>query len=135
MLGLPFLQLQNLSWFQLNNYSIEHTPTGSSNRGTLLYISKRLFHQLKNDLRLYDPGKSEPIFIKIICSKSTNVIGGCIFKHPTFPINDLTNYFISSLLLKFQKESSKRLSLLGEFNIDLLKHKISDLINNFTLYF
>ena len=58
---------------QLSNYSTEHTPTESSAGGTLLYISKRLSHQLRNDLRFYDPGK-----IETTCSKSTNVIVGCI---------------------------------------------------------
>ena len=41
---------------QLNNYSIEHTPTELSAGGTLLYINKRLPYQLRNDLRFYDPG-------------------------------------------------------------------------------
>ena len=36
---------------QLSNYSTEHTPTESSAGGTLLYISKRLLNQLRNDLR------------------------------------------------------------------------------------
>ena len=34
---------------QLNNYSIEHTPTESSAGGTLLHISKRFSYQLRND--------------------------------------------------------------------------------------
>ena len=76
---------------QLSNYSTEHTPTESSAGGTLLYINKRLSYQLRNDLRLYDPRKIESTFIEIICSKSTNVIVGCIYKHPTLPINDFTN--------------------------------------------
>ena len=44
---------------QLNNYLTEHTPTESSGGGTLLYISKRLSYQLRNDLRLCDPRKVE----------------------------------------------------------------------------
>ena len=63
--------------------------------------------------------------------KINNVIVGCIYKHPTLHINDFTNDFISPLLLKLQKESSKRIFLLGNFNIDLLKYEISDSINNF----
>ena len=82
---------------QLNNYSIEHTPTESSAGGTLLHINKRLSYRLRNDLRIYDPGKIESTFIEIICSKSTNVIVGCIYKHPTLPINDFINEFISHL--------------------------------------
>ena len=38
---------------------------------------------------------------------------------------------ISPLLLKLEKESSKRIFLLGDFNINLLKYEISDSINNF----
>ena len=103
---------------QLNNYSIEHTSTESSAGETLLYTNKRLSYQLRNNLRLYDPGKSESTFIEIICSKSTNVIVGCIYKHPSLPINDFTNDFISLFSLKLQKESPKRVFLLGDFNID-----------------
>ena len=58
---------------QLSNYSTEHTPAESSASGTLLYKSKILSYQLRNDPRLYDPGKIELTFIEIICSKSTNV--------------------------------------------------------------
>ena len=103
---------------QLNNYSIEHTSTESSAGETLLYTNKRRSYQLRNNLRLYDPGKSESTFIEIICSKSTNMIVGCIYKHPSLPINDFTNDFISLFSLKLQKESPKRVFLLGDFNID-----------------
>ena len=55
------------------------------------------------------------------------IVGG-IYRHPTLPINYFTKDFISPLLLKLQKESSKRVFLLG----DLLKYEISDSVNNFT---
>ena len=64
----------------LNNYSIEQNPTETSAGGTLLYKSKRPSYQLRNDLKLYHPGKTESTFIEIICSKSTNVMIGCIYK-------------------------------------------------------
>ena len=63
----------------LDNYSVEQTPTETPAGGTLLYINKRLSYQLRNDLKLYHPGKIESTFIEIICSKSTNVIVGCIY--------------------------------------------------------
>ena len=59
------------------------------------------------------------------------MIVGCISKHPTLQINHFKSDFISPLLLKLQKESSKRIFLLGDFNIDLLKYELSDSINNF----
>ena len=46
-------------------------------------------------------------------------------------LNDFNSHFLSPLLLKLQKESSKRIFLLGDFNIDLLKYELSDSINNF----
>ena len=52
-------------------------------------------------------------------------------KHPTLQINEFKSDFISLLLLKLQKESSKIIFLLGDFNIDLLKYELSDSINNF----
>ena len=59
------------------------------------------------------------------------MIVGCISKHPTLQINHFKSDFISPSLLKLQKESSKRIFLLGDFNIDLLKYELSDSINNF----
>ena len=135
ILAITETRIKRDSWspinLQLNNYSTEHTPIESSVGGTLLYINKKLSYQLRNDPRLCDPGKIESTFIEIICSKPTNVIVGYIYKHPALPTNDFTNDFISPLLLKLQKESSKRVFLLGDFNIDLLKHEISDSVNNF----
>ena len=78
----------------LDNYSVEQTPAKTSAGGTLLYLSKILSYQLRNDRMLYHPGKIESTFIEIICTKSTNVIVGCIYKHPTLQING----FISPLL-------------------------------------
>ena len=115
----------------LGNYSVEQAPAETSAGGTLLYMNKRLSYQLRNDLKLYHPRKIESTFIEIICSESTNVIVGCTYKHPKIQINDLKSYFIFPLLLKLQKESSKRILLLGDFNIDLLKYELSDSINNF----
>ena len=59
------------------------------------------------------------------------MIVGCIYKHLALQINDFKSDFISPLLLKLQKESSKIIFLLGGFNIDLLKYELSDSINNF----
>ena len=44
--------------------------------------------------------------------------------------NFISNY-ISPLLNKLSKESSKQIFLLGDFNIDLLKYESSELINSF----
>ena len=48
----------------LDNYSVEQTPTETPAGGTLLYINKRLSYQLRNDLKLYHPGKIESIIFR-----------------------------------------------------------------------
>ena len=90
---------------QLNNYSIEHSPTESLAAETLLYINKSLSYQPRNDLRLFDPGTIESTFIEIIFSKSIDVIVGCSYKHPTLPINDVHRWFYFS----FTTEIAKRI--------------------------
>ena len=51
---------------QLDNYSIEHTPTETSAGGDLRYISERLSYQIRNDLKVPPPGKIESTFVKVI---------------------------------------------------------------------
>ena len=80
------------------------------------FVSKRLFYRLRNYLQLYHPPKTELTFKEIICSKLTNEVVGCMYKHPKLQINDFKSDSISPLLLlKLQKESSKRIFLLGNF--------------------
>ena len=98
--------------------------------GALLYINKRLSYHLREDLNIYIPGKSELIFIEIVCPKSSNIIVGCIYKHPSLQINNFTNDILLPLSGKFNKEISKKIFLLVDFNIDLLKCETSAPLNN-----
>ena len=68
---------------KLDNYSIEHTPTKIAVAGASLYINKSLSYHPRNYLNIYMPGKLESIFFEIVCSKSSNVIIGCIYKYPS----------------------------------------------------
>ena len=87
------------------------------------------------------PSKLESIFIEIVCPKSSNIIVGCIYKHPSLQVNNFTNDIIQvnnftndiirSLLEKLNKESSKKIFLLGDFNIDLLQYETSEPVINF----
>ena len=92
---------------QLPNYSIEHTPTEASAGGALLYINNRLLYKPRAAIKLYAPGKLESVFIEIICPYSSNLIIGCIYKHPVLHIGDFNSNYISPLLHKLSKESSK----------------------------
>ena len=46
-------------------------------------------------------------------------------------IGDFNSNYISSLLHKLSKESSKQIFLLSDFNIDLRKYESSELVNSF----
>ena len=50
----------------LENYCVEHTPTESSNSGTLLSIRNDISYEFRNDLKIYKPKELESIFIEII---------------------------------------------------------------------
>ena len=116
---------------ELENFSTEHTPTEIAAGGALLYINKRLSYHPTSDLNIYTPGKLESIFIEIVCPKSSNIIVGCIYKHPSLQVNRFTNDIILSLLGKLNKENSKKIFLLADSNIDLLQYETSEPVNNF----
>ncbi|MBY0580760.1 MAG: hypothetical protein K2P53_03665 [Rickettsiales bacterium] len=103
----------------IDNYNIEHTPTESSCGGTLLYLSKKLIYKRRDDLMIYTPYCLESTFVEIIFSKKTNIIVGCIYKHPCMDTNDFTS-IMSALLQKINSEN-KSVFLLGDYNIDLIQ--------------
>ena len=59
----------------------------------------------------------------------TNVIVGCIYKHPHVDIDNSKNY-ISPFLQQVSKEN-KRVVLLGDFNVNLLNFNDVDSVKNF----
>ena len=82
-------------------------------------------------MNIYTLGKFESIFIEIVCPKSSNIIVGCIYKRLSLQVNNFTNDIILSLLEKLNKENSKKIFLLGNFNIDLLQYETSEPVINF----
>ena len=115
----------------IDNYNIEHTPTESSCGGTLLYLSKKLIYKRRDDLMIYTPYCLESTF-----SKKSNIIVGCIYKHPCMDINDFTS--IMSVLLQKINAENKSVFLLGDYNIDLIQSNndtaTSDFLNLLSFY-
>ena len=73
-------------------------------------------------LKSLRPGDFESTFIEIILPGRKNLIVGCIYQHPSssLTIVQFIDEYIEPLLLQISKEN-KVCSLLGDFNIDLLK--------------
>ena len=105
----------------LMNYSHEFCPTESSAGGTLLYIHNHLSYKPRNDLSIYKPTELESTFIEISNPKRSNMIIGCIYKHPNMDLDEFNDNYLNTLLDKISK-GNKSVFLLGDFNVDLLKY-------------
>ena len=95
---------------QLPNYSMVHAPTETLVGGALLYINSRLSYKPRAHLKIYTPTKLESIFIEIICPNTSNLIIGCIYKHPVLHIDKFNSNYISPFVTQTFKESSKQIS-------------------------
>ena len=104
----------------LKNYNIEQVPTESSNGGVLLYIIKAINYELRPDLIIYKKGELESVFIEIIQKDSKNTVVGCIYRHPCMQQSEFIYEYLKPLSEKLVSEN-KKVILLGDFNIDLLK--------------
>ena len=85
--------------------------------GTLIYIRNHLSYKMRNDLKIYKSFELESTFIEICNPKKTNVIIGCIYKHPNVNINKFNDDYLNELLDKLSKEN-KTIFLFGDFNIN-----------------
>ena len=77
--------LNNLN---LNNYSLEFTPTETSAAGTLLYIANHLSYECHNDLNIYKKNELESAFIKTVNPKKSNITVEVIYRHPSMDLTD-----------------------------------------------
>ena len=88
----------------IQNFSYEFTPTESTAGGTLIYIADHLAYQKRNDLTIYAKNYLESTFIEITNPSKTNIIVGCIYRHPTMDLNEFNYYYLNPLLEKLAKE-------------------------------
>ena len=113
-------------------YNIEHTPTESSNSGTLLCIKQGINYKLRKHLQIYKSKELESSFVEVLEQRMLryNMIIGCIYRHPSMEHSEFNNRFLLVLLQKISKEK-KTAVLLGDFNADLLKYDHDDEVADF----
>ena len=114
----------------MQNYSFEFTPTESNAGGTLLYIANHLSYKPRIDLNLNIPNQLESTFIEIINSRKSNIIVGCLYKHPSMDVSDFNKNYLNTLLDKLSIEN-KQVFLLGDFNVNLLNYNDHQPTNEF----
>ena len=103
-------------------HKFEYDPTETSHGGTGFFIKKSLAFNRRDDLKFNSPGDFESTFIEINFPKRRNIVIGCIYRHPssTLPISTFIDEYIEPMLNKISAEN-KLCTLMGDFNIDLLK--------------
>ena len=107
-------------------------PTETTHGGTGFYIKDSLVFKKRDDLKFNSSCTHESTFIEIILPNKKNIILGCIYRHPNskIPVNCFIDNYIESLLDKLSTED-KLISLMGDFNIDLLKNDSNHDVNSF----
>ena len=113
----------------LQNYVIEQIPTESTAGEVLLYINKSHSYKTRPDLVIYKPKKLESIFAEVVLPKKSNLIVGCICKHPCMNICTFNDHYLNPLLDNLSKEANKTTALLSDFNIDLLNYDTSEYVS------
>ena len=117
----------------------EYLPTETSFGGTGFYIKSGLDYVVRKDLNLNSPGNFEAMFIEILLPDRKTLIVGCIYRYPSgIPIREFTNSHLEPILEKISKEK-KECTLMGDFNVDLLKssdnNAAGDFYNMFSSHF
>jgi len=83
----------NLNDLKIPGYSSRNTEAEAAAGGTGLYINQSLAYKIRDDLSIkcHLSKQLESTFAEISLPNQPNIIVGCIYKHPTLPINELMN--------------------------------------------
>ena len=90
----------------LKNYAIEFTPNESSAGGSLLYIASHLSYKPRPDLNIYKVNQLESTFVEIINPQKSNIVIGCLYKHPNMDVLDFKNNYLNHIFDFLSKEQN-----------------------------
>ena len=85
------------------------------------YFKDTINYKLRPDLNEEKEKKLESIFIEILQKTSTNIIIGCIYRHPCMHPKEFNDLFLKYQTKKLTKENKKEVILMGDFNSNLIK--------------
>ena len=111
----------------LNNVEIErnvteHTTTGASCSGALLYIKEGIIYKVRKKLKTTKSKELESVFIEIQNNhKQKNVIVGCIYRHPSMDPAEFNDLYLQKLLDTLAFEN-KDIFLMGDLDINILQY-------------
>ena len=106
----------------INGYKCYSTHTEADKGGALLYIKEdcNVKPLPKLDRIMYKPKHLESVFVEICNKNKKNIIIGCIYRHPSMDLQEFNEDFFDPLMENLLSVD-KKVFLIGDFNIDLLK--------------
>ena len=104
----------------LANYAIEQTPTEYKAGGADLHINRKHSYKIWKHLKIYEPDKTESVFVEVM-SKRTNIIIGAFIYTLIMILMILTQITYNFSSKNYLKNRQKNTFLLSDFNIGLLK--------------
>lgn len=63
-----------------------------------IFIKNDLTYKIRKDLEINEEDAYESVFIEIILQNQKNIIGGCIYRHPSSPIKYFNESFLNPTL-------------------------------------
>ena len=115
-----------LTAININGCNFFTTKSLTQNGGVGLYVEASLISSLRNDLNS-SCESFETIWVEIEIKNHTNLLLCCANRHPSSPIENLTNYLLDTL----PKVVNKQVFIMGDFNINLLNDDSHTPTNDF----
>ena len=99
-------------------------------RVVLYYIKSNKNFKVRNDLKIVKTKELESVFIEIVNKNKSNLIVGCIYRHPSMIASEFIDDYLKPLFDKIDSDKTK-VMLMGDFNLDLLQYDNSNDVSNF----
>ena len=113
---------------KIENFKSIDTTTKGTRGGTRLYVNKNFNYLPRKDLEINKAKKIESTIVEIV-NEPKNFLVAVIYRHPKMDCSEF-NILYSNLLEKISQEK-KQAFIMGDFNIDLLKHESHEETQNF----
>ena len=120
---------QNLNTnVDISGYHFISSPSYSNAGGVGLYINNHLIYKIRSDLTS-TTDDYETLWIEIINNNERNILCGVVYRHPGIISENFMNH-MNAVIEKIHHEN-KYCTIMGDFNIDLLKCEMHDETQNF----
>ena len=126
-------RIPNINNYTLPGYHalVSRSRTDDSRGGVGLYIKQNISYTILEDITVFIPHVFESLFVEITDNKQSYVVG-VVYRPNTPPLADARRSaeIMSELMAKINTRKRKCV-IMGDFNVDLLKHHESKFIEEY----